>query len=71
MSCESQTPDTQCQCPCHKFKGLLVILLGLVFLLGNYGVLTPEIVNTTWPILIILIGVKMLGRGFCKCCKKT
>jgi hypothetical protein len=60
-----------CGCACHKMKGGLVVLLGLNFLLLNLGVISAEISNIVWPVLLILVGLKKaMGGGMCKCCKK-
>ena len=51
--------------------GLFVALIGLTFLLGALNILTPRAVGITWPILVLLIGVKLVGSGQCKCCDKA
>lgn len=43
--------------------GLIFILVGVVFLLSNFGAVSPDIWNQLsrlWPIIIILIGVETL-----------
>lgn len=40
---------------------LLVILVGLLWLAQKMGVLTGEIWNYFWPVLVIIIGLKMLS----------
>ncbi len=55
-----------CRCPHHKVNGIVVILFGLTFLLGNYNVLNAMQIGTIWPILIIVAGCGML----CKCWNK-
>ncbi len=55
-----------CGCPCHKFNGILIALIGLDFLLGNLGVLDQKITGIVWPVLLMLMGVKRIVR--CKCC---
>ena len=55
-----------CGCPCHKFVGVLVILIGLDILLGNLGVLEAKVVGIVWPVLLMIIGLKKSVR--CKCC---
>lgn len=62
-----------CGCKCHKgkgLKGILVILIGLTFLLADVGVLSPMAAGVVWPILLILIGIKMMAH-MCKCCSKA
>jgi len=44
--------------------GLLVFLVGVWFILGDLGVITAKI--SVWPVIIALIGLKMLSRS-CKC----
>lgn len=57
-------------CPCshHKVVPVLVILFGLVFLLGNWGVLSWGVVNFLWPVFVIAGGFTKLMSGKCKCC---
>lgn len=59
-----------CGCGCHKVIPILVILFGLDFLLGMLGVLTPGVVNISWPIIIILAGGMMLFKKSCSCWAK-
>ncbi|MBU9713261.1 cell wall-active antibiotics response protein LiaF [Evansella tamaricis] len=47
--------------------GILILAIGVIFLLTNTGLIDSEatsIVSTFWPILIILIGLKVLFEGF-------
>jgi hypothetical protein len=67
----SQASEKKCCCPCHKMVGLFIALIGLTFLLGAFNVLSPRVVQVTWPILLVLIGVKMVCGGRCKCCDKA
>lgn len=59
-----------CKCTHHKMVPMLIILLGVVFLLGNLQVLTPAAVNVIWPVIIILVGAMKLTSQMkmCKCC---
>jgi hypothetical protein len=38
--------------------GLIVLGIGLVFLLGNLGVI-PDI-SATWPLILVVVGVALL-----------
>ncbi len=67
----SQAPEKKCSCPCHKVVGLFIALIGLTFLLGAFNVLSAKVVEVTWPILVVLIGFKIVCSGKCKCCDKT
>ena len=60
--------EKKCCCPCHKALSILVIVFGLVFLLGAFDVLSAKVVSITWPILVMLGGLKTLFKGGCKCC---
>jgi hypothetical protein len=65
-------PKKSCGCPCHLMNGILVALIGLIFLLGNFSVLSPKIVGIAWPVLLILLGLKnSVGKGRCKCCPES
>jgi len=66
-----QASAGKCSCPCHKVVGLFIALIGLTFLLGAFNVLSPRVVEVTWPILVLLIGVKSACSGSCKCCDKA
>ena len=57
-----------CPCPHHKVIPVLIVLFGLTFLLGQWGILTSGFVNTVWPILIIAGGIMKLTSKMCKCC---
>lgn len=61
----------KCSCVCHSAKGVLVILFGLTFLLGALGIISHSLVDVIWPVLVILGGIKIVGRKFCKCCSSS
>lgn len=67
----AQTSEKKCTCPCHKVVGLFIALIGLTFLLGAFNVFSARVVEVTWPILLVLIGVKLAASGNCKCCDKA
>ena len=61
-----------CKCPCHKMLGILIALIGVVFLLGNYDVVSMRFVANAWPTLLIIIGLKKAcPKGICKCCSQA
>lgn len=62
-----------CKCPHHSVVSVLVVLFGLVFLLGFWGVMSWDTVNMIWPILVIAGGLMKLGEkwGMCKCCENV
>lgn len=64
-----QSTETKCGCPCHKMKGLFVVLFGLVFLLRSFGVISDHFASIAWPTIVILGGLKVMFRGMCKCCE--
>lgn len=60
--------EAACKCPHHNVIPTFIILFGVLFLLGALDVVSAEMVNIVWPILVILGGcMKMMG-GRCKCC---
>jgi len=67
----SQASGKKCSCPCHKMVGLFIALIGLTFLLGAFNVFSPRFVEVTWPILLVLIGIKLTATGSCKGCDKA
>ena len=58
-----------CGCNCHKAVPLLITLIGVALLLGALGYVSDYAVSVAWPVLLILIGLKKLTGGMCKCCK--
>lgn len=59
-----------CGCMCHKSGGIIVALIGIVLLLGNFEILDPKIVHNAWPVLIVIWGLnKAFLKGKCNCCK--
>lgn len=64
------TETGKCGCPCHRMKGVLVILFGLTFLLGALDVLSQHVVSLVWPVIIIVAGGTSMMKGMCKCCNK-
>lgn len=40
--------------------GIVLIVVGVVFLLQNLGYVTGEVWNVVWPAFIILIGISMI-----------
>jgi hypothetical protein len=63
-----QASESKCGCVCHKMSGVLIVLIGLTFLLSALNMLSPRAVEITWPILLILLGLKKMCGGMCKCC---
>jgi hypothetical protein len=41
-----------------KFWGILLFVVGIVFLLSNYAVI-PETLSKFWPIVLLGIGLKL------------
>ena len=66
----SQGTKNVCKCAHHKVIPVLVLLFGLTFLLGSWGILTSNAVDTIWPIIVILAGAMKISEksGMCKCC---
>jgi len=57
------------KCICHKMAPLMIVLIGLLFLLGELGTVSAGTVSMGWPILLIIAGGSKLCQGMCKCCK--
>ncbi|GEM_PF-509538 len=66
--CGCGSGGSGCRCPHHKVVGVLVVLFGLLFLLGAYGVVGERTVSVGWPLLVLLGGLMKLTSGKCKCC---
>ena len=43
-------------------KAFILIVLGVLFLLGNFGILSQNWLNRGWPILLIALGVWLIVR---------
>ena len=58
-----------CKCSHHKFVPFLVVLFGVTFFMGFWGIISWDIVNLVWPVVIILAGMAMVidRGGMCKC----
>lgn len=46
------------------FWGALLILIGAVLLLGNFGVISYRAIFDFWPVVVILIGAKLVFDYF-------
>ena len=57
-----------CKCPHHSFFPLLVVAFGVVFLLGQWNILTMAAVNTLWPIIVVVAGLFKMMKRKCTCC---
>lgn len=57
-----------CSCPHHKIGPLAIFLIGLVFLLQALGVISMELTNLLWPILLMVMGLMKMSGGMCACC---
>jgi hypothetical protein len=44
------------------FFGLLLVILGALFLLRNFGILNASIWGILWPLVIILLGLSMMFK---------
>lgn len=57
-----------CRCPHHKVVPMLIFVFGLLFLLGAVKVVSMDMVNIIWPILVMAGGLMKASKGKCKCC---
>jgi len=64
--CESK----KCGCCCHKMGGLFIILIGVLILLHTFDVFSGKVLGIGIGVLVILMGLKRMFRGMCKCCDK-
>ncbi|MBN1938295.1 MAG: hypothetical protein JW843_01820 [Candidatus Aminicenantes bacterium] len=48
------------------FWGAVLMILGLVFLLGNFNVIDYDRLWDFWPVIVIVIGIKMIADYFSK-----
>lgn len=47
----------------EKWVGTFILLLGVVLLLRNFGVFTWFSLSELWPVIIIIVGLKLLIRS--------
>ncbi len=64
----SQGGKMVCNCGHHKVVPGAVMLIGLVFLLGTFNILTMWAVGVIWPVLLMVIGGMKMMSHKCKCC---
>lgn len=68
---DTNTPMGQsCPCPHHKMVPVYVVLLGVLFLLNAFDVVTAGVTAMVWPIIIIAIGLQKIFQSRCSCCSK-
>lgn len=62
--------QTGLKCPCthHKMVPVYLIVLGLLFLLTALDVISSDVTDVIWPVLLILIGLQKLLQSRCNCC---
>jgi hypothetical protein len=70
--CNNGSGTSGCKCPCSKMLwGLIMIVIGVLFLLKALGYVDQKVVDITWPALLIIVGLKKLcGKRLCKYCMK-
>jgi hypothetical protein len=49
------------------YGGVWVVVIGVIFLLNNFGYLQGNAWGKLWPLFIIIPGLFMIGRGFRSC----
>jgi len=46
----------------RTYTGIIMILVGTVFLLSNFGILPEDSLGKFWPVFIIIPGIFMLVK---------
>ena len=44
------------------FAGIVLIIVGIIFLLRNLGILTGDVWGTFWPLIVIALGLSLLTK---------
>ena len=68
--CENSENKKSC-CLCEKMGGVFIVLIGVAILLGALDVLSEKTTLIGISIMVILIGLKKICGGACKCCDKN
>ena len=42
--------------------GPIIVLVGVLFLLGNIGLISPVSWSIIWPVLLIVLGISMMQK---------
>jgi hypothetical protein len=63
--------NNQRSCLCCKMPGVFIALIGVAVLLGALDVLSIKTAGVTVGVLLILLGLKKIFAGMCKCCDKS
>ncbi len=42
-----------------KFWGVVLFVVGIVFLLSNYALIIPQTLSKLWPVVLLGIGLKL------------
>lgn len=54
------------------FFGIILIVVGAIFLAQNLNLISGDVLGTLWPIILIALGAGLLlkkrGSGRCWCC---
>ena len=58
-------------CLCQKMGGVFIVLIGVAILLGALEVISTKAEWISISIIVILIGLKKICGGMCKCCDKN
>lgn len=66
--CDMKGGKMMCGCMCHKSLPVLVILFAALFFLKAINVVSYQLADIAWPILVGLGGFMKLGANKCKCC---
>lgn len=53
-------------CKCKMWMGVVVFVVGIIFLLADLGVWKFWGINW-WSVAFLLFGIKMFTKGCCKC----
>ena len=56
----------------HLWIGLISLVIGSLFLLERFGYVSPEAWGYIWPLILIIVGLKILILGGKRsCCSKV
>ena len=59
-----------CKCPHHKVVPLFIFVIGLIFFLHAFSLVSQRFTDIVWPLVLMLIGLQKMFSHKCNCCSR-